>query len=197
MAEGTDVRILSSEGERILNTKGILFIGGGAFSDLYSLLKGPRPIGLDASRERDADDGEALYNSNPHNLVKALKQYGMIPELLGRLPVIARFRQLTQEDLIRILTESEDSPIKSYEKDFAAYGITIEFTPEAYPTIARLANERDMGARGLKSVIEESLTSYKFHLPGMGIEKITITSEAILKPDETLLALLEESQGGG
>jgi len=201
IVESGDIKVMTREGERVLSTKNILFIGGGAFSDLYRMLRGNSQLGfVNPSRQKDVDDGEALYRAEPHELVKALQQYGMIPELLGRIPVIARFRQLSQEDLVRILKESEESPTKDYQRDFEAYGITAQFAPDAYETIAKLAYERGMGARGLISVIEESLTPFKFNLPGLGIQEIMLSSEAILNPDATLLALLEtqknKPQGG-
>jgi ATP-dependent Clp protease ATP-binding subunit ClpX len=132
-----------------------------------------------------------LYKASGPELVKALQKYGIIPELIGRIPVIARFKALGRAELARILIEGEESPIKSYKKDFEAFGIECNFTNDAYGTISKLAYERGMGARGLKSVIEESLAPFKFYLPGTSVKKITISSKAILEPEKTVLALLE------
>ena len=193
--EGADIEVDTGHGKRMLNTKDMLFVFGGAFSDLYDSLKEMPKMGfIDSRKEKDLDNGEALYGAEPHKLIKGLIKYGMIPEFIGRIPVIARFRQLTQEDFVKILKESEDSPIGFYKKELESYNIKASFAEEAYGTIARLASERGMGARGLKSVIEESLTPYKFYLPGMKIKEIMISSEAILNPNKTLLALFEEQQ---
>lgn len=193
--EGADVEVEFKQGKRMLNTKDILFVFGGAFSELYDSLKEMPKMGfIDSRKEKDLNDGEALYQAKPHKLVQGLIKYGMIPEFIGRIPVIARFKQLTQDDFVKILKESEDSPINFYKKELESYNIKASFAEETYITIAKLASERGMGARGLKSVIEESLTPFKFYLPGMKVKEIMVSSEAILNPNKTLLALLEGQQ---
>jgi ATP-dependent Clp protease ATP-binding subunit ClpX len=197
IVESSDVPVMTNEGKRMLNTKNILFIGGGAFSDLYKILKqdAPAKMGFVSSKEeKEPDYGEVLQRAEPHELIAALQKYGMIPELLGRLPVIARFKALGKEELVRILKESADSPIIFYKKDFAAYGIDTQFTEDAYQTIAEMAHERGMGARGLRSVIEESLTPFKFYLPDLGINEITFSSKYIKNPQESLRELLEKKE---
>jgi len=190
--EGGDVRVVCDGTERVVNTKDILFIGGGAFSDLYKILRATSSSAPD--KQKEVDDGEILYRSKSHDLLKSLQRYGMIPELLGRIPVIAKFKQLTKDDLVKILKTSKESPIKLYQEDFTSYGINIKFAEDSYDAIATLAFEKGMGARGLKSVIEENLSPYKFYLPGSGLTDMTISGESIRKPEETLLSLIEAQQ---
>ena len=138
------------------------------------------------------DNGEFLYATDTPQLLKALQKYGMLPELLGRIPVIARLKSLTQGDLRRILTDSDESVLRQYEKDFAAYGIGVSFDDSAYDAISERAYQRNMGARGLGAVVEESLSLLKFHLPGTEIEKLDVTAETIQNPLETTLNLIQE-----
>jgi len=195
MIEGCDMKVVGRSGARIMNTKNILFIGGGAFPELYEILKKTPRVGFNRERKEEADYGEALFNAKPEKLIEALLEYGMIPELLGRISVIARFKQLSMQDLIKILKNSKDSPIEEFKKDLKSYRIKAEFLEESYETIAELAWKRGLGARGLKSVIEESMTSFRFYLPDLrktGIKKITISKESILSPEKTLLGLIED-----
>ncbi len=185
--EEGDVKVIGSEGEAVVNTKNILFIGGGAFSGVYNILKGDYEDPLLQS----GSDGEALADSSSQELLVALKQYGMIPELLGRIPVIAKFRELNQEDLVNILKESDDSPIESYVNDFRAYGINARFNEDSFEAIAKLAYERGMGARGLKSVLEETLSSFKFNLPGSRVRKVEFSKETFENPTDSLVSLME------
>lgn len=188
IVEAGDVKVLSKEGERIINTRDILFIGGGSFSGICNTLRGYSVA--DPTVQSDLNNDELLYEASAPEVIKALEKFGMIPELLGRIQVIARFRQLGKEDLIRILKESEESPLKDYKNDFKAYKIKVEFTPDSYETISELAYERGVGARGLKSVMEESLAPFKFYLPGTGIKNFSVSGKTILEPGETLLSLI-------
>jgi ATP-dependent Clp protease ATP-binding subunit ClpX len=192
IVEKGDVKVLSNQGPSIINTKDILFVGGGAFTGISNTLRGYSVS--ESSIKEELNDEELLYESSPPELIKGLKKFGIIPELLGRMPVIAKFRQLEKEDLVRILKESEDTPIKKYEEDFKAYGIKASFSQDCYETIAGIAYERGMGARGLKSVIEESLTPFKFHLPGTGIKDFSVSSQTVLHPEEALLSLINDSK---
>jgi ATP-dependent Clp protease ATP-binding subunit ClpX len=191
--ESGDVKVVCNEGPRMLNTKNILFIGGGAFSDLHNILKGSYDI--NSTEDKDSDYGELLYQASAPDLIEALKKYGMIPELLGRIPMIVRFRQLGKEELVKILKESKDSPINDYITDFKSYGVKMSFAPDSYETIAQIAYDRGMGARGLRSVMEECLAPYKFYLPGAGIKEATIDSASILNANDGLLSLIQKAQG--
>ncbi len=200
IVEQNDIKVLSNQGPAILNTKDILFMGGGAFSDLDNLEKSHQTKDMGFKIKSKQPEYKNQESAESCDLVSSLKKYGMIPELLGRIPVIAKFEELDKKELIKILKESEDSPIEAYKKDFLSYGINAEFQEDAYETIAELAYERGMGARGLKSVIEESLTPFKFYLPDMEIEEITFSGQVIKHPQDSLVALLEsyenKCQGG-
>ena len=187
---GSEIKVAVPGGERMVKTDDILFIGGGTFSDLYKQLRDVSTA--DPYRKTEFDNGEFLYATDTPQLLKALQKYGMLPELLGRIPVIARLKSLTQGDLRRILTDSDESVLRQYEKDFAAYGIGVSFDDSAYDAISERAYQRNMGARGLGAVVEESLSLLKFHLPGTEIEKLDVTAETIQNPLETTLNLIQE-----
>jgi endopeptidase Clp ATP-binding regulatory subunit ClpX len=192
IVEQSDIKVIGREGPAILNTKNILFMGGGAFSDLGNFMKNEQSTQMGFKiKTKEQYGSKDIENLQSCEIIQALKKYGMIPELLGRIPVIAKFEKLRKEELVRILKESEDSPIKAYQQDFKSYGINAKFEEDAYETIAELAYERGIGARGLKSVIEESLTPFKFYLPDMEIEEITFSGQVIKHPQDSLMALLE------
>ena len=107
-------------------------------------------------------------------------KFGLIPELIGRLPIIATLTELNEDGLIRILTEPKNALVKQYQKLFAMEGIQLEFTHEALQAIAQKAVERKTGARGLRAIMEETLDELMFNSPSEeGIVRITITKEAV------------------
>ena len=119
----------------------------------------------------------------PQDLVK----YGLIPEFVGRFPVIVTLNELTEDDLVRILTEPKDAIIKQYKKLLELDGVTLEVTPEALRAIARMARERGMGARGLKSIVEGILMDVMFEVPSLKkkkdkgtIRKVVIDKDVVL-----------------
>ena len=113
--------------------------------------------------------------------------FGMIPELVGRLPVISALDVLTEEDLLRVLKEPKNSLIKQYKKLFILEGIELEFHDAALKAIVRLAIEQNAGARALRSVMEEHLLDIMYHLPEMeGVERVIITKDTILKGKDPL-----------
>jgi len=192
IAEGGEVPVNGKGGGKMLSTKNILFAGGGAFSEIYGILRGKTPAGTaDSGKNEDINDGEALFRAKPSELIESLKKYGMIPELLGRFSTMARFRQLSQEDLVSILLDSKESPVKILQRDFKAYGIDVDFEKNACIEIAKMAYSRGTGARGLKSAIEETLTSLKFCLPGTGITRFTVSAELLHNPEEGALKLIK------
>lgn len=190
---GSEVKVATPYGERLMKTDNILFIAGGAFSDLYKQLRCSSTA--DPGRKKDLNDGEALYNADAPQLLKSLQKYGIIPELLGRIPVVARLRSLTKSDLKKILTDSDASVVRQYETDFASYGTTVKFDDTAYEAIAERAYQRGMGARALGAVLEEALTPLKFHLPGTGIQEVAVTAETIANPLEATLHLIQHYKG--
>ncbi len=187
---GSEIKVAVPGGERMVKTDDILFIGGGAFSEIYGIL---RNVSSAIPHKKDElDDGDYLYEADTPQLLHSLQKYGMIPELLGRISVIARLKSLSQEDLKRILTDSDESVLRQYEKDFAAYGVTVKFDDSAYDIIAERAYQRNTGARALGAVTEEALMPLKFHIPGTGIKEVRITGDTIQNPLETTLNLIQE-----
>jgi ATP-dependent Clp protease ATP-binding subunit ClpX len=186
---GSEVKVKLGIVERIMRTDNILFIGGGAFSELYKQLRNESKE--ESHKQKELDDGGLLYAADSSQLLNALKKYGMIPELLGRIPVIARLHSLTKTDLRNVLTKSKESVVKKYVQDFLAYDINIKFTEEAYDLIAERAYGRNMGARGLGAEIEDALTPAKFHLPGIGLADLMVTPELIQDPQQTTLKIIQ------
>ncbi|NOX80638.1 MAG: ATP-dependent Clp protease ATP-binding subunit ClpX [Deltaproteobacteria bacterium] len=149
-----------------INTANILFICGGAFVGLDGVIKrrtGTKAIGFGAKVVGNSDKkvGEVLAEVQPEDLLK----FGLIPELVGRLPVIATMVELLEEDLIRILQEPKNALTKQYQKLFEFEGISLRFTAGALLAIATKAMKRKSGARGLRSVMEEAMLDVMFDLP--------------------------------
>lgn len=149
-----------------INTENILFICGGAFNDLDHIIearKGSSSIGFggDVHTKREKADSKIYRDVIPHDIVK----YGLIPELVGRLPVIVGLDNLDEEALMRILIEPKNSLVKQYKKLFEIDGIELEFEEATLRAIAALAIERNTGARGLRSIMENMMTDIMFDIP--------------------------------
>lgn len=169
-----------------IDTSNILFICGGAFDGLEEIiqrrLEGATVGFLGKTKEKlTKDDIFALVE--PEDLVK----YGLIPELIGRLPVIATLRELNRDDLIRVLTEPKDALIKQYQALFKLDDVELEFEKEALEAIADKAIERKTGARGLRAILEEAMVDIMFNLPEYRGYKIVITKDVIEKKAEPIL----------
>ncbi len=171
MLEGTDVNVPPNGGRKhpeqkmiSLNTKDILFICGGAFSGVEKLI-GKRMntsvIGF-GSKEKEEVDSERLLQYVTH---QDLKHFGLIPELLGRLPVLTYLEPLDKETLLRIMTEPKNAILKQYQALFEMEGIKLDMTKDAIDFIADMALEYKLGARGLRSLCEAILTDAMFELP--------------------------------
>ncbi len=164
-----------------IDTSNILFICGGAFDGLEKIImerdkKSVLGFGGTVVAKREAEGKEVLSKVIPHDLVK----FGIIPELIGRLPVIAALEPLTAEHLTKILLEPKNSLVKQYTKLLKMDNVDIEFEDEALHLIAEKAIERKTGARGLRSIIEEILTPVMFAAPSdYTIEKVVITPESV------------------
>lgn len=164
-----------------INTTNILFICGGAFDGLDKIIESrtdKSAIGFDAPVEskKKRNIGKLFSQVQPHDLLK----FGIIPELVGRLPVITALQDLKKEDLVRILVEPKNALTKQYEKLFAMDHVSLEFTPEALDAIAQKAIERQIGARGLRAVMEQTMTKIMFAIPSdLSIQKVVITPECI------------------
>ena len=172
-----------------VNTKNILFICGGAFDGLDKIIRRrveSKSIGFDApvASKKDEDVGALFRQVQPHDLLK----FGIIPELVGRLPVIASLNSLTREDLVKILTEPKNALVKQYRKLMEYDEVDLEFTPEALDAVADKAIERNIGARGLRAVMEGLLTGIMYEIPSdPTVTKAVITADCVEGKGEPLL----------
>ncbi len=164
-----------------VDTTNILFIAGGAFNGLEEIVKrriqdSTMGFGADVKSKKQMRLGEILSHVTPDDLV----QYGMIPEFVGRFPVIATLDDLNEEDLVRILSEPKNAIIKQYKKLLQLDNIELEISPEALYAIARKALKKGTGARALKSVFEEIMIDVMFEIPSSkDVEKVIVTAEAV------------------
>ena len=160
-----------------IDTKNILFICGGAFDGLDKIIErrtDKRGLGFDApiQSKKDRDVGVILKEVQPHDLLK----FGIIPELVGRLPIIAPLESLHREDLVRILTEPKNALVKQYEKLFSYDNVELTFADGALEAVADKAIERNIGARGLRAVMEGILTEIMYDIPSdPTVERVVIT----------------------
>ncbi|OCC16371.1 ATP-dependent Clp protease ATP-binding subunit ClpX [Dissulfuribacter thermophilus] len=179
-----------------IDTTNILFIAGGAFVGLDSIVKsrlGKRSIGFgaDVQGARDMTLGEVLTHVQPEDLIK----YGLIPELVGRIPVVATLEELDEEALVRILQEPKNAIIKQFQKLFAMDGIDLNFTDGAIRAIAREALKRKTGARGLRAILEEAMLDLMYELPSMeGVKECIISEDVIENKAEPILLFEQEEQ---
>jgi ATP-dependent Clp protease ATP-binding subunit ClpX len=166
-----------------IDTTNILFICGGAFADLDKVIErriGSRGVGFGAmiDSRRNQDRGQVFESVLPEDLM----HYGLIPEFVGRLPVISAIHQLTRDDLIRILEEPRNALVKQFQRFFSFDGIELHFAEDSLGSIADKALERDTGARGLRSILEEILLEVQFELPSRGdVTKCVVTKETVEK----------------
>ncbi len=172
-----------------IDTTNILFIAGGAFVGLDSIIKarlGRHSIGFgaDVQGARDMTLGEVLSQVQPEDLIK----YGLIPELVGRIPVVATLEELTEDALVKILQEPKNAIIKQFQKLFAMDGIELNFTDGAVRAIAREAMKRKTGARGLRAILEECMLDLMYEVPSMtGIKECIISEDVIEKKADPIL----------
>ncbi len=172
-----------------IDTSNILFIVGGAFEGLEKVIKSrtnKKVIGFGAeiSREKEERVGEVFAKVLPEDLVRQ----GIIPELVGRLPIITTLQDLDEEALIKILTEPKNAIVKQYKKLFDIEGVELEFTPEALKKIAKLALERRIGARGLRAIIEQTMLELMYEVPSdENIQKVIIGEEAVLDSSKAII----------
>jgi ATP-dependent Clp protease ATP-binding subunit ClpX len=166
-----------------IDTTNILFICGGAFQNLDKIIQrriGHQGIGFGAeiTARSEYDAGEIFQHCLPEDLVN----YGLIPEFIGRLPVISAVHQLTRDDLVAILTEPRNALVKQFQRFFEFDGIELVFSDDALEAIADRALERNTGARGLRSIIEETLLDVQFELPSRrDVKKCVVTKETVAK----------------
>lgn len=184
--EGTVSRVPISGGRKHpqgdcvnIDTSNILFICGGAFDGLEKIVhKGSdsKPIGFGADIEKSSDKICHLKDVQQHDLIK----YGLMPELIGRLPIVTTLQPLSESDLVRILTEPKNALTKQYKELLAMDGVKLEFESDALKRIAELAIKKEIGARGLRSIIEKAMQSVMYSVPDMAdAKKVVVTSGMI------------------
>jgi ATP-dependent Clp protease ATP-binding subunit ClpX len=172
-----------------IDTSNILFICGGSFSELEQVIErrvGNKGIGFGAAIEKaeQGDPGELFEQVTSEDLV----EYGLIPEFIGRLPVVAALHQLTRDDLVRILTEPRHALTRQFTRFFEFDGIELVFAEDSLEAIADRALERNTGARGLRSIIEDTLQDVQFELPSReDVSKCVVTRESIQKGQQPIL----------
>ncbi len=169
-----------------IDTSNILFICGGTFvglTDVISRRIGRKTLGFGAStEEREQDVARLLSQVTSDDLI----EFGLIPEFVGRLPILAPLDPLDEDSLIRILTEPRNALVRQYEKLFRLEGAELEFDPMALREIARKAKERDTGARGLRSIVEELMLEIMYELPEMEAKGKYVVSPAVVRGEVSL-----------
>ena len=165
-----------------VNTKNILFICGGSFESLEGIIArrvGKTEIGFGGSRKRQLAESQGILSLiKPQDLI----EFGYIPELIGRLPVVTTLDSLTESELYEVLISPKNSLVKQYQKLFRMEGIELEFSEDALKAVISRAYEHQAGARGLRSVLEKAMMDIMYHIPEMeNVHKIIITKDVIKK----------------
>jgi ATP-dependent Clp protease ATP-binding subunit ClpX len=161
-----------------IDTSGILFICGGAFDGLEEILKrkqGENVLGFGHDKKTKDEKKPTFDMVEPEDLV----HYGLIPELIGRLPIIASLSEISEEDMVRILTEPKNSLVRQYKKLFAIDNVELNFEEDALLAIAKKSKERKTGARGLRAILEENMIDIMYELPEYSGYEIIITKDVI------------------
>ena len=170
-----------------IDTTNILFICGGAFDGLEDIIKkkqGSNVLGFNQNKLTKSDNDQIISKVEADDLVK----YGLIPELIGRLHMVATLNEITEDDMVHILTEPKNALIKQYIKLFEMDDVTLKFEKAALKELARLAIIRKTGARGLRSILEDIMLDIMFDLPKYKNKTITISKEVVLKTKEPKVA---------
>ncbi len=180
-----------------VDTSNILFICGGAFVGLDQIVQrrlGQSRLGFgaDVKSKKELKLGELLAHVQPEDLLK----FGLIPEFIGRLPVIATLHELTEDALIDILTKPKNSLVKQFQKLFEMDGVKLKFTKGALQAIARKALVRESGARGLRAILEEAMLDIMYEVPSkQGIKEVVVNEDAITNGDAPAHRLSQGSRG--
>ena len=173
-----------------IDTTNILFIVGGAFDGIETIVKnrlGDKTIGFGADSKQNYDESKSIMQQIiPEDLLK----FGLIPEFIGRLPILTALEKLSEDDLVRILTEPKNALVKQYSKLLEFDGVKLEFEEDALREVAHLAIERNTGARGLRSIIEATMRDIMFEVPSnKEIEKVIISKDTVLGEAEPTLVM--------
>ncbi|MGQ2282128.1 ATP-dependent Clp protease ATP-binding subunit ClpX [Apilactobacillus kunkeei] len=169
-----------------IDTKNILFIVGGAFDGIQDIVKhrlGDKTIGFgtDSSETAKVNDDNIMQHVIPSDLL----QFGLIPEFIGRLPILTALNKLSEEDLVRILTEPKNALVKQYVKLMSLDGVELEFEDDALKEMAHTAIERKTGARGLRSIMEDTMRDIMYEVPSDNdVKKVIVTADSVLKKSE-------------
>jgi len=172
-----------------IDTTDILFICGGAFEGIEKIIErriSQRSMGFaaDVKSRKERNVGEILAQIMPQDLLK----FGMIPEFVGRVPIIVTLDALTEDDLVRILVEPKNALIRQYKRMFELDGVELEFTDDAVRAVAQEAMKRNTGARGLRAILEEVMLDIMFDVPARGdVVKCVITKDAVLRREPPIL----------
>ncbi|EFW89167.1 ATP-dependent Clp protease ATP-binding subunit ClpX [Streptococcus equinus] len=170
-----------------IDTKNILFIVGGAFDGIEDIVKqrlGEKIIGFGQNNRKIDEDASYMQEI----ISEDIQKFGLIPEFIGRLPVVAALEQLTADDLVRILTEPRNALVKQYQTLLSYDGVELEFDEDALQAIANKAIKRKTGARGLRSIIEETMMDIMFEIPSREeVTKVRITKDAVEGTDKPIL----------
>ena len=179
-----------------VDTTNILFICGGAFVGLDQIIQrriGQNTLGFGAEikSKKEYKLGDLLTQTQPEDLLK----FGLIPEFIGRLPVVATLHELNEEALIDILTKPKNSLVKQYQKLFEMDGVKLKFTRGALIAVAKLALERNSGARGLRAILESAMLDIMYDVPSRtGIKEVLVSEEVIVKHDAPLIVYTKEAE---
>ena len=180
-----------------IDTHNILFICGGAFEGLEKIIESrldrkSMGFGADVKSKAEIDDSKILSEVQPHDILK----FGIIPELVGRLPVITALNALTREDLVKILTQPKNALVKQYQKLFSYDDAELVFEPKALEAIADKAIERKIGARGLRAVMEGLLMNVMYEIPSdRTIDRVTITAGCVEGTEQPQISHRTEQEG--
>ncbi|MCB0329381.1 MAG: AAA family ATPase, partial [Bdellovibrionales bacterium] len=180
-----------------IDTTNILFIIGGAFEGIDRLVEqrsGKKALGFGVKAETEVKDERSLMAKVEN---EDFLKYGMIPEFIGRVPVVAHLEQLKEEDLIRILTEPKNALVKQYTHLIELEGVELSFSQEALNAIAKEALERKTGARGLRSILENTMLNVMFDIPSStNIKEVVVTPESINGEQDPIIVYGPEKMAG-
>lgn len=201
--EGTEANIPPKGGRKHpqqeyirMDTSNVLFILGGAFIGLEAIVQqrmqgSGMGFGAKVEAKRERPIGEVFSEAEPNDLIK----FGLIPEFIGRIPVMTALQELSEDDLVKILTEPKNALVKQYHTLFDLDGVTLTFTPNALKAIAKKAVERKTGARGLRNVLESVMLDIMYKLPGLtGVKECVVNKAVVEKGIEPLLFYRQEKK---
>ena len=176
-----------------VDTTNILFICGGAFTGLEEIIEnriGQKLIGFGAGMNKKVERSqwELIQETEPEDLLK----YGMIPEFIGRLPVIAPLHELSEDALVQILTQPKNALVKQYQKLFEMDGVKLKFNKTALTKVAQMAATQKSGARGLRAILENALLDIMFDTPGQSVHEVLINEDVIERHGTPLITYSKE-----